>query len=598
MNRAQTLIGIFLDTVAAHQRPDLFVRRTPHGWEPLSAARARDDVERAAHALHGLGVAAGDRVALLSENRYEWPVVDLAAQSIGAILVPIYPTLTADQVRHMLADSEAAVVLLSTTLQREKIAAIADQLPALRHVVTIEPGDAPAGETDFAALLEQGERARQAAPDAYRAWVAAVDPAQVATIIYTSGTTGEPKGAMLTHSNIVSNVYSGLQVMPIGPADTCLSFLPLCHIFERMAGLYAMLAGGASIAYAQGIDTVAADAVEVRPTLLMGVPRFYEKVFARVMDSREKLSPLRRAIFDWGLAQGRARARVYFARRSPGPLLALTSGIADRLVASAIRARVGGRLRFCISGGAALSPQVLEFFFAVGIPVREGYGLTETSPVICLNPPGREKPGAVGPPMPGVELRIGDQGEIQTRGPHVMKGYFRNEAATCAAIQDGWFHTGDIGHIDDEGYLHITDRLKDLLVTAGGKKVAPQPIEARLKTAPWIGEAVLLGDGRPFIVCLLVPNLANLEAAAKERGWTHDGGTEWLQRPEVQALFQAEIDRINADLAPFEKIKRFTLLDRELSQEQGELTPTLKVRRRVISQRFASQIESLYTRAR
>jgi len=598
MNRAQTLIGIFLDTVAAHQRPDLFVRRTPAGWEPLSAARARDDVERAAHALHGLGVRAGDRVALLSENRYEWPVVDLAAQSIGAILVPIYPTLTADQVRHMLADSEAGVVLVSTTLQREKIATVAGQLPALRHVVTIEPGDAPAGETDFAALLEQGERARQAAPDAYRAWVAAVDPAQVATIIYTSGTTGEPKGAMLTHSNIVSNVRSGLQVMEIHPGDQCLSFLPLCHIFERMAGLYAMLDGGASIAYAQGIDTVAADALEVRPTLLMGVPRFYEKVFARVMDSREKLSPLRRAIFDWGLAQGRARARAYFARRSPGPLLALTSAIADRLVASAIRARVGGRLRFCISGGAALPPQVLEFFFAVGIPVREGYGLTETSPVICLNPPGREKPGAVGPPMPGIELRIGDQGEIQTRGPHVMKGYFRNEAATCAAIQDGWFHTGDIGHIDDEGYLHITDRLKDLLVTAGGKKVAPQPIEARLKTVPWIGEAVLLGDGRPFIVCLLVPNLAHLEAAARERGWTHDGGTEWLQRPEVQALFQTEIDRINADLAPFEKIKRFTLLDRELSQEQGELTPTLKVRRRVISQRFASQIESLYTRAR
>src|SRR6185436_8010215 len=249
-----------------------------------------------------------------------------------------------------------------------------------------------------------------------------------------------------------------------------------------------------------------------------GVPRFYEKVYARVMDNREKLPPLRRAIFDWGLAQGRARARAHFARRSPGPLLALTSGIADRLVASAIRARVGGRLRFCISGGAALSPQVLEFFFAVGIPIREGYGLTETSPVICLNPPGREKPGAVGPPIPGVEVRFGEEGEILTRGPHVMKGYFKNEEATRLALRDGWFHTGDVGHFDTDGYLVITDRLKDLLVTAGGKKVAPQPVEAKLKGSKWVSEAVLLGDRRPFVVCLLVPNFGNLQAEANAKG--------------------------------------------------------------------------------
>jgi len=597
MNQAQTLIGIFLDSVETWQRPDLFVRHTGAGWENISAARARDDVERAAHGLRALGVGPGDRVALLSENRYEWPVVDLAAQSIGAILVPIYPTLTAEQVRHMVANSEAAVIVVSTPLQRTKIAAIAGQLPALRHVVMFDPAPDTPPDQSFPALMERGEHARREAPGAYREWVAAVRPDQVATIIYTSGTTGEPKGAMLTHTNITSNVWSGLQVMTIDRADRCLSFLPLCHIFERMAGLYGMLAAGAAIVYAQRFDSVAADAVEVRPTLMMGVPRFFEKVYARVTDSRAKLAPLQRLIFDWGMAQGRARAQAHFARRRLVGWQALTAALADRLVAKSIRARVGGRLRFCISGGAALSPQVLEFFFAIGIPIREGYGLTETSPVICLNPPDREKPGSVGPPMPGVEVRIGDQGEIQTRGPHVMKGYFGNDAATAVALADGWFHTGDIGHFDDEGYLHITDRLKDLLVTAGGKKVAPQPIEARLKIAPWIGEAVLLGDGRPYVVALLVPDLAKLATEAQQRGWARNGNGKWLDNPEVQALYQAEIDRVNADLAPFEKIKRFALLDRELSQDGGELTPTLKVRRRVITERFAAQIESLYAHA-
>jgi long-chain acyl-CoA synthetase len=355
-----------------------------------------------------------------------------------------------------------------------------------------------------------------------------------------------------------------------------------------------MLAAGASIAYARALDTVSADAIEVRPTLLMGVPRFYEKVFARVMDNARTQPPLRRAIFHWGLARGREAARAHLERRPLAPHQRVLAGVADRLVGAKVRARVGGRLRFCISGGAPLAPKVLEFFFAIGIPVCEGYGLTETSPVICLNRRGREKPGSVGPPIPGVEVRIGEQGEIQTRGPHVMRGYFNNEEATRQAIVDGWFHTGDIGHLDEEGCLHITDRLKDLLVTAGGKKVAPQPIEGRLKTSRWISEAVLIGDGRPYVVCLLVPNVGNLEALAKENGWTYTRVADLLGRDDVRALFRQEIDKVNADLAQFEKIKQFALLDRELSQEGGELTPTLKVRRRVVSEKFAGVIESLF----
>jgi long-chain acyl-CoA synthetase len=421
-----------------------------------------------------------------------------------------------------------------------------------------------------------------------------VKPDDLATIIYTSGTTGEPKGAMLTHGNIASNVAAGLRVFDLSPTDTQLSFLPLCHIFERMAGLYAMLGGGVTIAYARGLETVAEDAQELRPTILTGVPRFFEKVYARVMENAFALPPLRKVIFHWGLRTGREVARLRFARRRPGPWLAFRARIADRLVGHKIRERVGGRLRFCISGGAPLPPKVMEFFFAVGIPVLEGYGLTETSPVICVNTLGREKPGSVGPPIPGVEVKIGDEGEILTRGPHVMKGYFGNDEATRAAIRDGWFHTGDVGHLDADGYLVITDRLKDLLVTAGGKKVAPQPLEGRLKTSRWIAEAVLLGDHRPYVVALLVPNFVNLETYAKNHGWTFSGKDDLVRLPQALAMYQAEVDALNAGLAPFETVKRFALLTRDLSQEAGELTPTLKVRRRVIQQKFADLIESLY----
>jgi long-chain acyl-CoA synthetase len=358
-----------------------------------------------------------------------------------------------------------------------------------------------------------------------------------------------------------------------------------------------MLCAGVTIAYARSIDTVAQDAQEIRPTILTGVPRFYEKVFARVMENAFALPPIRKVIFHWGLRTGRDVARLHFERKRPSGWLAVKARIADRLVGAKVRARVGGRLRYCISGGAPLNPKVMEFFFAIGIPVLEGYGLTETSPVICVNQLGREKPGSVGPPVPGVEVKIGEDGEILTRGPHVMKGYFGDEAATREAIRDGWFHTGDVGHLDADGYLVITDRLKDLLVTAGGKKVAPQPLEGRLKTSRWIAEAVLLGDHRPYVVALLVPNFANLETYAKNHGWSFAGKDELIRLPQATALYQREVDALNAGLAPFESIKRFALLPRELSQEAGELTPTLKVRRRIVQDKFAELIESLYTSA-
>jgi long-chain acyl-CoA synthetase len=600
---AKTLIRIFLDSVAQHPKPALFMRRVGDiagkgRWESLSSDRARTDVESLALGLAALGVRRGDRVALLSENRYEWAITDLATLGQGAVTVPIYPTLTAPQCRYILDNAEAQVCVLSSPAQLEKLLAVIDSLPRLTTIVVMDPPPAARDPriTAWSAVLAEGERRRAADANGFRALADATKPGDLATIIYTSGTTGEPKGAMLTHDNIASNVAACLQVVDLKPTDSCLSFLPLCHIFERMAGLYAMIAAGCTIAYARSVETVAADAQEVRPTILTGVPRFYEKVYARVMENASQQPPLRRAIFHWGLGVGQQVARLRFQGKTAGLWLGFVGTIADKLVGHKVRERVGGRIRYCISGGAPLGAKLLEFFFAIGIPILEGYGLTETSPVICLTQPGRERPGAVGPPIPGTQVRFGAEGEIQAKGPGIMQGYFRNEEATRAAIRDGWFHTGDVGHLDEEGFLRITDRLKDLLVTAGGKKVAPQPLEAKLKTSRWVSEAVMLGDQRPYCVALIVPNFANLEAEARAKGWPGSRG-ELLRSAGVRSLYQGVVDELNAGLAPFETIKRFELLDRDLSAEAGELTPTLKVRRKIVSQTFAELIEGMYAGA-
>ena len=593
---ADTLIRIFLDAVRTHRRPDQFMRRTAHGWETIAAERALADVESLALALRELGLERGDRVGLLSENRYEWAVTDLAVLGLGAVTVPIYPTLPTPQVRALIENCEAKVVVVSTLAQLEKVRSAVAGLGFVRVLVTMDPlppAERP-GEHALHALLSRGAALREAQPGAFAAAAQAVRPDDLATLIYTSGTTGEPKGAKLTHGNIASNVAAALQILRFEATDRHLSFLPLSHIFERMAGFYSILAAGAGIAFARSIETVGEDALEVRPTIMIGVPRFFEKVNARILEGANAHPAPVRALFFWGLGQGRAMARAHYARRRPPLLTALLMPLADRLVMVNVRARMGGRLRFCVSGSAPLSPAVMEFFYAIGIPIVEGYGLTETSPVITTNPLGREKPGTVGPPIPGVEVKIGEGGEILTRGPHVMRGYYRNESATREALRDGWFHTGDIGHLDADGYLVITDRLKDLLVLAGGKKVAPQPLEAKLKTSAWVGEAVLLGDRRPYVVCLIVPAFGALESEAKTRGWACATRRELIGGPEVLALYQAEVDRVNTDLARFEQIKRFALLDRELSAEAGELTPTLKVKRKVVMAGFASVIDALY----
>jgi len=594
---SRTLIQIFLDTVERHSKPVQFLHKTAGVWRSVSAQSALDTVERLGLGLESLGVRRGDRVAILSETRLEWTLTDLAVLGLGAVTVPIYPSLTAPQCAALLRDSEARVVVASSAAQAAKLRALREELPALSAVVLMDRQNgsaAAAWEHAWDAVLARGARARSDDPSAFRKRAAAVEPDDLATLIYTSGTTGEPKGAMLTHSNIESNVRACLEVVEIGPHDVALSFLPLSHIFERMAGLYSMLAAGATIAYAESLEAVGDNATEVRPTVLNGVPRFYEKVHARIVGQVAHRPPFARALFAWAIERGRRRARAHFAGKRLGALDALQARLADRLVGAQIRERMGGRLRLCISGGAPLAPATLEFFFAIGIIVIEGYGPTETSPVICLSRVGQERPGSVGVPVPGVEVSIAPDGEILTRGPHVMQGYWRRPDATRAAIRDGWFHTGDGGRVDETGRLYITDRLKDVLVTAGGKKIAPQPIERALKETGWIAEAVLCGDRRPFVVALLAPDRAKLEHEAARRGWSASDYGVLLARPEVRALFEAEVARVNSGRASFEQIKKFDLLERDLTQESGELTPSLKVKRRVVLERYGSRVEALY----
>jgi len=593
---SDTLNRIFLD--AAVSGRVLFMRKNASGWANVEASQALADVESLALALAERGVKRGDHVGLISETRYEWAVADLAILGLGAVTVPIYPSLTSEQVGAALGNAGCRVVVASNAMQVEKLRAAHASLPALEEIVVmddagVEPGATPPAHP-WHELVAQGAALRASHPDAFRTLALEIRPDDVATIIYTSGTTGEPKGAMLTHGNIASNVHACLEVVALRRDEVALSFLPLCHIFERMAGLYTMLYAGVVIAYAEGFEHVATNAREVRPMIINGVPRFYEKVRERVYENVRREPPLRQKIFAWGMGRLIAAEHARRAGRAPAGWDALMTKLADRLVAHKIRDRVGGRLRLCISGGAPLSRETFEFFFAIGIRILEGYGLTETSPVICLNRPGHEKAGAVGPPVPGVEVRIGEDGEILTRGPHVMLGYYRNPEATQAAIRDGWYHTGDIGTFDDEGRLMITDRRKELLVAAGGKKGAPQPLEARFKQSPWIAEAVLIGDRRPYVVALVVLDFGAVEAEARKRGWPVPDRAALLEHEGVQALVQAEVDQVNRDLASFEQIKRFALLPRELSQDAGEITPTLKVKRRVILERYGDLIEGLY----
>jgi long-chain acyl-CoA synthetase len=561
----------------------------------LGYGELADRVQDLSLGLLELGIVAGDKVAILSENRPDWAVADYACLAARCPNVSIYPTLPSKQTEYILRDAAAVAILVSSPAQVEKVLAIRDRLPALRHIIAFDAAGARAGVLRQGDVMARGRAARERNPDWREKALSAV-PGDLATLIYTSGTTGDPKGVMLTHGNIASNVTTSVSLFDFSPRDECLSFLPLSHIFERMFGHYAMFHRGVIINYAESFETVPGDMQARRPTVVASVPRLYEKIYGRVLDAVRASPAPRRRLFGWARRVGEAWADLTIAGERVPHSLRLQRAVADRLVFAKLRARTGGRIRLFISGGAPLSPEIARFFYAAGLPIVEGYGLTETSPVMAVNTPGHLRFGTVGQPIPGVEIRIAPDGEIITRGPNVMRGYFNKPEATAEAIDaEGWFHTGDIGMIDADGYLRITDRKKDLIVTAGGKNIAPQPIENLAKTSKFVSNAVMLGDRRPFAIMLLVPEQEALRDWAARNVAGESGMERLVTLPEVKNKLEREVRKTLRDLAQFEMPKKFLLLPRDFSVDAGELTPTLKVRRRIVEERHRAAIELLYS---
>ena len=592
----RTLVDLYRVGLGEKARDDAFLHKVDGRYVPVASREVLERIGRVCAALVDAGVRPGDRVAILAETRLEWAIADFAILTAGAVTVPLYATLPAGQIEPLLADSEAVAVFCSSAAQVEKVLASWPRLPALRLAVSFESKPparpTPGRMTTLPEFEAAGVRRLEREPRAVEERAATITDDHLASIIYTSGTTGTPKGVMLTHGNFVSNVVEALRAFGLTPADTTLSHLPLSHVFERMAGQFSPILAGARIAYAESFDTLSANLLEVRPTILMSVPRFYEKVLERAHAAAAERGGLAPVLFAWSRAVGVAWSRARMARRA-APHLAVARRVADRLVYRRLRERTGGHIRCLISGGAPLDPAIAHLLHAAGLPLFEGYGLTETSPVIAVNTAARWRIGTVGPPLPGVDVRIAGDGEIVVRGPNVMKGYYRKPSETEAVLDaDGSFHTGDLGALDD-GFLSITGRKKDLIVNAGGKKIAPQPIEERMRRSPLIAEAVLVGDRRPYCVALVWPNRAAVEALAKRQNLSGDFAA-LTRDPQVHEAIRREIDEACAGLASFEKVRKFALVDRELTIADGHITPSLKVRRAQVLERYADLVESLY----
>ncbi len=601
----KTLADLPFYVAERFNRPSLIRRCVGDTYVDVSGQEYLERIRAFSLGLQALGLSRGDRAGIVCESRPEWSITDQAFLTAGAITVPVYPTLSAHQTRFILHDAEASVVVVSDDIQAAKVMEIVGELPSVKAVVIIAPGPlftpgelTPLPVLSMADVETSGRRRLAHEPGleaAYLAGIGQIRPGDTATIIYTSGTTGSPKGVVLTHDNLLSNLVAANKVLNVSPADLALSFLPLSHTFERLA-IYLFLHSGATVVFAESLQTVARDLERVGPTIMTGVPRVYEKYHAAVLEKINSAPAIRQRLFTWAVGVGHEVAQAKLDGR-PVPLAArLQAPVADALVWKKVRARTGGRMRLMISGSAPLSRATADFFYGIGLPIYEGYGLTETSPVLTINPPDAPRLGKVGKAVPGVELRIAEDGEILARGPNVMQGYYHRPDETAAVLKDGWFHTGDVGFLDDDGYLAITDRKKDLIVTSGGKNIAPQPIEQRIKRNPLVTEAILVGDRRNFLAALIIPNFVEVRARLGKAGQTAGDHEALVQLPEVLALYRAIIDDINVELAQFEKIKRFAVLPAEVTIEGGELTPTMKLRRRVVEERWAGVIEQLYVR--
>jgi long-chain acyl-CoA synthetase len=588
----QNLGLLFRDSVKEFSKKEALLYKENGKYVSLSYGEMQKKVDAVAAAFISHGLEAGDRVAILSENRPEWAIVDIAAQSIGVATVPIYTSLSPTEIQYILNDSGATMIAVSNKSLFEKIPPIYKSVPSLKSVLVFDSELSLSQSLISIPLFVIRDFEKALLPvSRIESFAKAVSAESAASVIYTSGTTGNPKGVILTHANFIYNVMGSRNALKMSASDIHLSFLPLCHVFERMAGHYLMLYIGATIAYAESMDSVPQNLLEVRPTFILGVPRFYEKIQNRVLEAIKKGSFLKKALFFWAKELGEAQRL-----KKSGVKLSLKKRIADILVYKKFRARLGGRVRFCISGGAPLPKEIAEFFSDLGVMIYEGYGLTETSPVIAVNREEKYKFGSVGVALENVAIRITDDGEIATKGPCVMKAYFNKPEETAAVLIDGWFHTGDLGSLDADGFLTITGRKKEIIVTSGGKKVSPRPIEEMIESDPFILRCVLFGEGKKFLTAVIVPDEEMLTKYAKEEKISFNDYSELIKDTKVYQFFERKLEKLCCDLANFEKIKYFVLLAQDFSQSAGELTPTLKVKREVVWNRTKDQLLPFYSK--
>jgi long-chain acyl-CoA synthetase len=575
------------------ERP-VYMRKVKGKYEGIKYSEYYTYVKRVAMGLASIGIKEGDRVAIVSENRLEWTISDMAIISSGCITVPLFPSLTAKQIEFIFNDAQVKLVIVSNQFQLNKILKIKENVPSLQKVIIMnEKYDIQENILKFSDILRAGEHYEKENPDFLERAISGRKPDEVVTIIYTSGTTGDPKGVMLTNNNFASQIFSVSQIIDFNKDDIFLSFLPLSHVFERMVG-YLSFSSGSIIAYAESIESVSENMLEVKPTIITTVPRLFERIQSKINKTIDSSPSSRQKIFHWAMEIGKKYA---IAKKSGLIPLSLKTKhkLADKLVFSKLKERTGGRIKFFVSGGAALPKELGVFFDAIGLAVLEGYGLTETSPVIAVNKVEDYKFGTVGRPIPGVEVKIASDGEILTRGPHVMKGYYNNQKATEEAIdQDRWFHTGDIGFLDAEGFLTITDRKKHLFVSSGGKNIAPQAIENLFLSSKYIDQFVLIGDRRQFLSAIIVPDFDAIKEFADTHNIEYTSVTDLANSEEIYKIIENDIGKIQQDLANYERVRKFVLLDKPLTLEDGEITPTQKIKRKVVEEKYANMIEEMY----
>lgn len=593
----QTIPELFFQTVNTHPDRIGLADKINGEWVTLTYSEIKQKVEQLAAGLTDLGVKENDKVAILSNNNSKWAISDYAIVGLGAISVPVYPTLIPEQIKYIMNDSESSWIIAENVEQTQKVIDVIDDCPNLKGIVSMDGSlSNDPRVTAFEEILSSGDQHMETEGFTIRDTSKIVTPDHVLTLIYTSGTTGNPKGVILTHKNLASNVTAGRKAIDVGETDVFLSFLPLSHSFERMVGHYTAFSAGSAVYFAENIDKVAENMREVKPTVMASVPRLFEKMYTKVLDSVNESPAIRQKIFWWAIGVGTKASKYFQRNEKPTGFLATKFNIANKLVFSKLMERVGGRLRYFVSGGAPLTKDIGEFFSSANIPILEGYGLTETSPVITVNRMELYKFGTVGSTIDGVEVKIAEDGEILCRGDNVMVGYYNNEAATKEVLaDDGWFHTGDIGELDEDNYLRITDRKKSLLVTSGGKNVAPAPLESALTKYKYIEQCLVIGDQRNFISAMVVPAFDALLEWAEANNISTSDTNDLVKQSKVQALYDGIVEEAMEPFARYEKVRKIAIMSQPWTIEGGELTPKLSVKRKVVLQKYADVVDGIYS---